>query len=84
MADLPPIDLLSSCIMNNIPGNDGFVQDKQGSTADTAFEVKTDSRRDRFFYRGIRYCFDVPPHCFDDRNTLRDERPKTDYRDRTY
>ena len=49
MAPPPPIDLLSSCIMNNVPGNDGFMQEKQGSTVETAFEVKADSRRDRFF-----------------------------------
>ena len=35
--------------MNDIPGNDGFMQGKQGSTAETAVEVKADSRRDRFF-----------------------------------
>jgi hypothetical protein len=49
MAPTPPIDLLSICIMKNIPGNDGFVQDKQGSTAYTAFEVTADSGRDRYF-----------------------------------
>ncbi len=49
MAPPPPIDLLSSSIMNNVPGNDGFMQEKQGSTAETAFEVKADLRRDRFF-----------------------------------
>jgi hypothetical protein len=80
----PRTNLLSSCIMNNIPGNDDFMQDKQGSTSETAFEVKADSRRDRF-YRGIRYCFyDVPLHSIDDQHTLRNERPKIDYRDRTY
>jgi hypothetical protein len=35
--------------MNKVPGNDGLMQEKQGSTAETALEVKADSRRDRFF-----------------------------------
>jgi hypothetical protein len=28
--------------MNNVPGNDGFMQEKQGSTVETAFEVTAD------------------------------------------
>ena len=49
MAPPPPIDLLSTFIMNNLHGNDGFMQDKQGCAAETVFEEKADSRRDRFF-----------------------------------
>jgi hypothetical protein len=85
MAPLPPIDLTSSCIMNNVPGNDGFMQEKQGSTVETAFEVKADSRCDRFFSTvGFGIVSTMYHRTALMTDTLRDERPKTDYRDRTY
>ena len=49
MAPQPPIDLLSTCIIYNMPGNDGFVQGKKESKANTTFEAKTHSRSDRLF-----------------------------------
>lgn len=42
--------------MNNVLGNDGFVQGKQEYIADTAFEAKADSQQwcDQFFTVGFR------------------------------
>ena len=91
MAPPPPIDLLSSCIMNNVPGNDGFMQEKQGSTVETAFEVKADLRRDRFFstvgfgivstmYDYTALMTEILSEMKDPRPIIVTERTDTDYR----
>jgi hypothetical protein len=91
MAPPPPIDLLSSCIMNNVPGNDGFMQEKQGSTVETEFEVKAESRRDRFFstvgfgivstmYHHTALMTEILSEMKDPRPIIVTERTDTDYR----
>ena len=91
MAPPPPIDLLSSCIMNNVPGNDGFMQEKQGNTVETAFEVKADLRRDRFFstvgfgivstmYDYTALMTEILSEMKDPRPIIVTERTDTDYR----
>ena len=77
--------------MNNIHDNDGFMQDKQGSTAETAFEEKADSRRDRFFstvgfgivstmYHHTALMTEILSEMKDPRPIIVTERTDTDYR----
>ena len=77
--------------MNNIHENDGFMQDKQGSTAETAFEEKADSRRDRFFstvgfgivstmYHHTALMTEILSEMKDPRPIIVTERTDTDYR----
>jgi hypothetical protein len=77
--------------MNNIHENDGFMQDKQGSTAEIAFEEKADSRRDRIFstvgfgivstmYHHTALMTEILSEMKDPRPIIVTERTDTDYR----